>query len=89
MDLRNLLLGFALFLSFADFAFHTSIGHINLGLIEGSFVSFTAEECEVLATRGVLQLFNIGVVSVLELLASAGGAHRHPVVSANMGDWKP
>jgi hypothetical protein len=68
VDLGNLLLRAALFLGLADLAAHSSFGDIDLGLVESAFVGFATEKSKVLASRSILEFFDVGVIAFTELV---------------------
>lgn len=49
----------------SDLAYHSSIGHVHFGLIGSSFMCFPAQKLEILAARGILELFDVGIVAIL------------------------
>jgi hypothetical protein len=63
VDLGDFLLGLSLLLGLANFSAHTGFGHVNFGLVRGAFVGFAREEGEVFASRGVLEFFDVGIVT--------------------------
>jgi hypothetical protein len=46
----------------ANLTTHASLSDIDFGLVGCALVGFAAQECEVLGTRSILELLDVGVV---------------------------
>lgn len=64
VDSRYLLLCLSSFLGFSDFSSHASFGDLDLGLVEGTFMGLTAKICEIFASGSILELLDVGVVTI-------------------------
>ena len=55
--------------TYSYLSYHTSVRNINLGLVGGSFVGFSAKEFEIFRSCSVLKLFHIGIIDSQSELA--------------------